>query len=49
MWELYHVAEDPSEVHDLAAEEPERLARMVDLWWEEAARYHVLPLDNRIL
>ena len=32
-----------------AADEPERLARMVDLWWEEAARYHVLPLDNRIL
>jgi arylsulfatase len=49
VWELYHVAEDPSEVVDRAAEEPERLARMVELWWEEAARYHVLPLDNRIL
>jgi arylsulfatase A-like enzyme len=49
VWELYHVEVDPSEVHDLAAEEPERLARMVELWWEEAARYNVLPLDNRIL
>ncbi len=49
VWELYHVAEDPSEVHDRAADEPERVARMVDLWWEEAARYNVLPLDNRIL
>ena len=49
VWELYHVADDPSEVHDLAADEPERLARMVERWWEEAARYHVLPLDNRIL
>ena len=49
IWELYHVAVDPSEVHDLAAEEPERLARMVEQWWEEAARYNVLPLDNRIL
>jgi arylsulfatase len=49
VWELYHVAVDPSEVHDRAAEDPERLARMVDLWWEEAARYNVLPLDNRIM
>jgi arylsulfatase A-like enzyme len=49
IWELYHVAVDPSEVHDLAEQEPERLARMVDVWWEEAARHHVLPLDNRIL
>jgi arylsulfatase len=49
VWELYHVAIDPSEVHDLAEAEPERLARMVDMWWEEAAKHHVLPLDNRIL
>ncbi len=49
IWELYHVEVDPSEVHDLADQEPERLARMVDLWWKEAARYNVLPLDNRIL
>jgi arylsulfatase len=49
VWELYHVAVDPSEVHDLAEQEPERLARMIDTWWEEAARFHVLPLDNRIL
>jgi arylsulfatase len=43
------VAVYPSEVHDLAADEPERLARMIDVWWEQAERYHVLPLDNRIL
>jgi arylsulfatase A-like enzyme len=49
IWELYHVAVDPSEVHDLAAEEPERLTRMIEQWWEEAERYNVLPLDNRIL
>ena len=49
VWELYRVEVDPSEVHDLAEEEPERLARMIDLWWDEAARYNVLPLDNRIL
>ncbi len=46
-WELYHVAVDPSECHDLAAEEPERLARMIEQWWDEAARNNVLPVDNR--
>jgi arylsulfatase len=49
VWELYHVAVDPSETRNLADEEPERLAALVDLWWEEASRYHVLPLSNRIL
>ena len=46
-WELYHVAVDPSECHDLADREPERLAAMVDRWWVEARTYGVLPLDNR--
>ena len=49
VWELYDVQADPSETNDLAAAEPARLAEMVDLWWEEAARNDVLPLDNRPL
>ena len=49
VWELYHVAEDVSEVHDLAAEFPEKVAELVALWWEEAKRNAVLPLDNRVL
>ena len=49
VWELYHVAEDLSETEDLAAAEPERLAAMIELWWEEAERNDVLPLDNRPL
>ena len=49
VWELYHVAEDLSEMHDLAADQPERVAEMVELWWREAERNDVLPLDNRIL
>jgi arylsulfatase len=49
VWELYHVAEDLSETRDLAAEQPERVAEMVELWWEEARRNQVLPLDNRVL
>lgn len=46
-WELYHLAEDFNEFHDLAAQEPERLANMIDMWWQEADKYKVLPLDDR--
>ena len=48
-WELYHVAVDPSECHDLAHEEPGRLQGMIERWWVEAGRYQVLPLDPRPL
>ncbi|MBV8295198.1 MAG: sulfatase-like hydrolase/transferase, partial [Acidimicrobiia bacterium] len=48
-WELYHVATDASETEDLAESEQERLAELDRLWWEEAERNHVLPLDNRPL
>ncbi|HXW88675.1 MAG TPA: arylsulfatase [Streptosporangiaceae bacterium] len=48
-WELYHVASDLSETRDLAAEQPARLAELVELWWREARRNQVLPLDNRPL
>ena len=47
-WELYHVAEDFSETRDLAAEHPEKLARLVEQWWAEAGKYNVLPLDSRM-
>jgi arylsulfatase len=49
VWELYHVAADLSETTDLAAREPQRLQELVDLWWHEARRNDVLPLDNRPL
>jgi arylsulfatase A-like enzyme len=49
VWELYHVAADLSETRDLAAEQPARLAELQALWWEEARRNQVLPLDNRPL
>jgi arylsulfatase A-like enzyme len=46
-WELYHLDTDPNELHDLAAAEPARLHELVQRWWIEAARHHVLPLDGR--
>jgi arylsulfatase len=49
VWELYHVSEDLSETRDLATDEPKRVSDLVALWWEEAERNQVLPLDNRVL
>ena len=46
-WELYHLDEDVSETNDLAQEQPERLEKMIELWWEEAEKHGVLPLDDR--
>jgi arylsulfatase len=46
-WELYDLRVDPAECHDLAAEHPARLGELVERWELEAARYQVLPLDNR--
>ncbi|MEE3173630.1 MAG: arylsulfatase [Pseudomonadota bacterium] len=46
-WELYHLAEDFNEVHNLAEVEPERLQRMQSLWWQQAETNQVLPLDDR--
>ena len=46
-WELYHLAEDFNEMHDLAAQEPERLAKLIEMWWQEADKNKVLPLDDR--
>ena len=46
-WELYHVAEDPSECNDLAISNPAKLKELIDLWWDEAEEYGVLPLDDR--
>jgi arylsulfatase len=46
-WELYHLDADFNENHDLAVSEPERLAALQELWWEEAAANQVLPLDDR--
>ena len=46
-WELYHLEQDFAENEDLAAQDPARLERMKQIWWEEAARNQVLPLDDR--
>ena len=46
-WELFDLDHDFSEVDDLATKEPDRLAAMIKLWWSEAEKHQVLPLDDR--
>lgn len=46
-WELYKVDEDFSQANDLATSNPVKLRELQDLWWVEAAKYNVLPLDWR--
>lgn len=45
-WELYHVAEDFSQAVNLADKYPEKLSELQLLFYAEAARYNVLPLDD---
>jgi arylsulfatase A-like enzyme len=46
-WELYNLAEDRSQMHNLAAEHPEKLEELKGLWWYYAGVYKGLPLDDR--
>ncbi len=46
-WELYHTEVDRSEVHNLAAEHPEKVREMIGLWFAEAGRNGGFPLDDR--
>ncbi|MBN1198959.1 MAG: arylsulfatase [Bacteroidales bacterium] len=48
-WELYNTREDFSLSKDLAASYPDRVTEMEKLFMEEAAKYHVLPIDDRTL
>ncbi len=42
--ELYYLPDDFSQAHDLAAEHPDKVAELRELFWQEAERYQVLPL-----
>ncbi len=46
VWELYG-PDDWTQAHDLAAENPEKLAELQRLWLIEAVKYNVVPLDDR--
>jgi len=52
-WELYNVGDlqsgDPTENNDLAATLPDKLKQMQDIFYAEARKFNVLPLDNSTL
>ncbi len=45
-WELYHLDEDLAEIDNLADQHPDKLEALINLWWQEAEAYGVLPLDD---
>ena len=46
-WELYDLDRDRAQTANLAAERPQDVERLKDLWFELAERYKGLPLDDR--
>ncbi|HOW25597.1 MAG TPA: arylsulfatase [Bacteroidales bacterium] len=48
-WELYNTQEDFSLANDLAAQHPDKLKTMQDQFMAEAEKYHVLPIDDRVV
>jgi arylsulfatase len=46
-WELYHTDTDRAELHDLAAQHPEKVRELVNLWFAEAGANEAFPLDDR--
>ena len=48
-WELYNVVDDPTQSEDLASKMPDKLKQLQDVFYSEAQRYNVLPLDNSTL
>ncbi len=45
-WELYNIADDFSESRNLAKDNPDKLRELQRLFYIEAVRHDVLPLDN---
>jgi arylsulfatase len=46
-WELYNLTEDFAETNNLAGKEKARLIAMIGMWYNEAGKYNVLPIDAR--
>jgi hypothetical protein len=47
-WELYDLKNDWTQFQDVAAKYPARLKEMQNLFWAEAKKYQVLPLDSTV-
>ena len=49
VWELYNTNADWTQAHDLAKKMPDKLHELQRLWLIEAAKYNVIPLDDRLV
>lgn len=47
-WELYNLNEDYSETKNLAGSNRDKLIEMIAMWYTEAGKYKVLPIDSRV-
>jgi arylsulfatase len=47
-WQLYDVRSDFSLANDLAAQNPQKLAELQAIFLQQAEKYHVLPMDDRV-
>jgi arylsulfatase A-like enzyme len=45
-WQLFHTDQDRSEAHDLADQYPDKVEELKALWYAEAGKYDVLPLNS---
>jgi arylsulfatase A-like enzyme len=46
-WELYHTDTDRAETRNLAAEQPDKVRELVNIWFSEAGANGAFPLDDR--
>jgi arylsulfatase A-like enzyme len=47
-WELYDLNNDWTQYDDVAAKYPAKLKELQELFWQEAEKYQVLPLDSTV-
>ncbi len=47
-WELYNLVKDFPQADDIAAANADKLRELQDLWWAQAAKYNVRPMDWRV-
>lgn len=48
-WELYNINTDWTQNHDVAARHPEKVKELEAVWWREARKYNVMPLDASVV
>ncbi|SIT53232.1 Sulfatase [Mesorhizobium prunaredense] len=48
-WELYDINTDWTQNRDLAAQSPDKVKELEAVWWQEAKKYNVMPLDASVV